>query len=249
MDTVTRRVGRKRGVGHNGNMIHQLPSTQDAWITSFDGTLRSLCTHATAAPPVWVEDVSRVQHATDAPFDAQETRLSATERAESGALMRINHVGEVCAQALYNAQALGARIWCRNEQLARHFEAAGREEGLHLAWTKQRLNDLGDRPSVLNPFWYAGAFAIGLLASRLGEATSLGFVVETERQVEAHLAGHLDRLPVNDTASRAVVAQMKADEARHANDAQKAGAAELPRAVKLVMKAAAKVMTTVAHKI
>jgi len=163
--------------------------------------------------------------------------------------MRVNHVGEVCAQALYSAQALGARVFSNNELLALHFEEAGREEGDHLAWTHQRLDELGTRPSLLNPFWYAGAFGLGLLASRLGERVSLGFVVETERQVEAHLAGHMERLPANDHASRAVVAQMKEDEARHAREAQQAGAMELPLPVKLAMKAAAKVMTTVAHRI
>ncbi len=163
--------------------------------------------------------------------------------------MRVNHVGEVCAQALYNAQALGARTFSNNETLARHFEAAGREEGDHLAWTHQRLDELGARPSLLNPLWYAGAFGLGLLASRLGERVSLGFVVETERQVEAHLAGHMERLPANDHGSRAVVAQMKEDEARHAREAQQASAMELPLPVRLAMKAAAKAMTTVAHRI
>lgn len=175
--------------------------------------------------------------------------LSPSNRELSASLMRVNHVGEVCAQALYNAQALGARVFSKNETLARHFEAAGKEEGDHLAWTQQRLDELGSRPSLLNPLWYVGAFGLGLLASRLGERVSLGFVVETERQVEAHLAGHMERLPTNDHASRAVVAQMKEDEARHAREAQQAGAMELPLPVKLVMKAAAKVMTTVAHRV
>lgn len=179
----------------------------------------------------------------------QEGQLSDTERELAGSLMRVNHVGEVCAQALYSAQAFGARVFSGNEMLARHFEAAGKEEGDHLAWTQRRLNELGSRPSLLNPLWYAGAFGLGLLASRLGERVSLGFVVETERQVEAHLAGHMERLPASDHASRAVVAQMKEDEARHAREAQQAGAMELPLPVKLAMKAAAKVMTTVAHRI
>lgn len=177
------------------------------------------------------------------------SHLSTQEAELSGALMRVNHVGEVCAQALYNSQALGARLFSANESLARHFDAAGREEGAHLAWTRERLDELGSRPSLLTPFWYAGAFGLGLLASRAGERTSLGFVVETERQVEAHLANHLARLPENDCASRAVVAQMKADEARHASEAQQAGAAELPVLVKWAMKMAAKVMTTVAHRV
>jgi 3-demethoxyubiquinol 3-hydroxylase len=175
--------------------------------------------------------------------------LSPDETHLSGALMRVNHVGEVCAQALYNAQALGARAFSGNAVLAQHFEAAGKEEGEHLAWTRQRLDELGSRPSLLNPLWYAGAFGLGLLASRMGERVSLGFVVETERQVEAHLAHHMERLPANDLASRALVARMKEDEARHAREAQHAGAVELPLPAKLAMKVAAKVMTTVAHRV
>lgn len=178
------------------------------------------------------------------------SELMDAERRESGALMRVNHVGEVCAQALYTAQALAARSGPQpNEALARQLEAAGREETDHLGWTRERLDELGSRPSLLNPLWYAGAFGIGLLAGKLGPGTSLGFVVETERQVEAHLASHMDRLPVNDHASRAIVAQMKDDEARHAREAQHAGATELPLPVKGLMRLAAKVMTTVAHRI
>lgn len=159
--------------------------------------------------------------------------------------MRVNHVGEVCAQALYTAQAAATR----NPALRRHFEQAAREETDHLAWTRARLEDLGDRPSLLNPLWYTGAFALGLLAGRLGDRVSLGFVVETERQVEAHLAGHLDRLPPADHASRAIVAQMKQDEAVHATNARSAGAMELPAPAKALMRAAARVMTTTAHYI
>lgn len=163
--------------------------------------------------------------------------------------MRVNHVGEICAQALYSAQALGTRAFDGNEPLAQKLDAAGRDETDHLAWTEARLVELQSRPSLLNPVWYAGAFGLGLLASRMGERASLGFVVETERQVEAHLATHLNRLPLNDHSSRAVVAQMKDDEARHARDAQQAGAAELPLPLKMAMKAAAKIMTTVAHRV
>jgi ubiquinone biosynthesis monooxygenase Coq7 len=163
--------------------------------------------------------------------------------------MRVNHVGEVCAQALYTSQALGARVFSNNPALARHLEAAGVEETDHLAWTSDRLRALNSRPSLLNPVWYAGAFALGLVASRMGERISLGFVVETERQVEAHLASHMNRLPATDAESLAVVAHMRDDEARHASEALQAGAAELPLPAKLAMKAAAKVMTTVAHRI
>jgi len=173
------------------------------------------------------------------------TDLRPDERRESGALMRVNHVGEVCAQALYTAQALGTN----NPALRRHFERAAQEETDHLAWTAERLDELGDRPSLLNPLWYAGAFGLGLLAARLGDRTSLGFVVETERQVEAHLESHLGRLPSGDHASRAIVAQMKDDEAAHAAQALAQGGMELPAPAKALMKAAAKVMTTTAHYI
>ena len=159
--------------------------------------------------------------------------------------MRVNHVGEVCAQALYQAQALTART----PELRRQMDQAAREETDHLAWTEQRLRELGDRTSLLNPLWYAGAFAIGLVAGRMGDAVSLGFVVETERQVEQHLAGHLDRLPVQDARSREIVAQMQVDERRHADAARDAGGVELPRLARWLMRSAARVMTTTAHRI
>lgn len=176
---------------------------------------------------------------------ADSTHLGVEERRHAAALMRVNHVGEICAQALYTAQAMATR----NDALRKSMEQAAREETDHLAWTQARLDELGSRPSFLNPLWYAGAFTIGLVAGRLGDPVSLGFVVETERQVEAHLQGHLERLPAADHASRAIVAQMKADEAAHAAHAQAAGAIELPAPVKLAMRAAAKVMTTTAHYI
>lgn len=176
---------------------------------------------------------------------AESTALSVSDKALAGALMRVNHVGEVCAQALYASQALSTR----NPVLRQQFLEASKEEGDHLAWTRERLDELGARPSLLNPLWYAGAFGMGLLAGRLGDKISLGFVAETERQVEAHLASHLERLPEGDHASRAIVAQMKDDEARHAQDAQGAGALALPAPVKALMRSAAKVMTTTAHYI
>ena len=175
----------------------------------------------------------------------QATALSLQDKARSGALMRVNHVGEVCAQALYTAQALGTR----DPVLRKHFLQASRDEGDHLAWTKDRLDELGARPSLLNPLWYAGAFGLGLVASRLGDGLSLGFVVETERQVEAHLDSHLTRLPEGDHESRAIVAQMKDDEAQHALAAQDAGALPLPAPVRALMAAAGKVMTSTAHYI
>jgi ubiquinone biosynthesis monooxygenase Coq7 len=204
----------------------------DALLTTADTALRTLFAPPRAALP------------TPQPTTPSGA-LSEEEKRLSAALMRVNHVGEVCAQALYTAQALATR----NPHLRAHFTRACVEETDHLAWTKQRLDELGSRPSLLNPLWYAGAFGIGLLAGRLGDPVSLGFVVETERQVEAHLLGHMDRLPPGDTASRAIVLQMAEDEVRHAVDAQKAGAIELPPPVKSLMKAAAKVMTTVAHHI
>jgi 3-demethoxyubiquinol 3-hydroxylase len=174
---------------------------------------------------------------------SESTHLGADERRHAAALMRVNHVGEICAQALYTAQAMATR----NEGLRLQLEKAAREETDHLAWTRGRLDELGGRPSLLNPLWYAGAFGLGLVAGRFGDPVSLGFLVETERQVEAHLQGHLDRLPAADHASRAIVAQMKDDEAGHADQALASGAAELPAAVKMAMRAAARVMTTTAH--
>ena len=172
--------------------------------------------------------------------------LSEAEKRESAALMRVNHVGEVCAQALYTAQALATR----DPALRQHFLEASAEETDHLAWTEERLRELGDRTSWLNPLWYAGAFGIGFIAGKLGgDKVSLGFVVETEKQVEAHLQSHMSKLPANDSASRAIVSHMKADEIRHAQEAQHAGASELPEPVKEAMRLAAKVMTTVAHRI
>jgi ubiquinone biosynthesis monooxygenase Coq7 len=176
---------------------------------------------------------------------AETTHLGVEEKRHAAALMRVNHVGEICAQALYTAQAMATR----NDALRAQLEQAAREETDHLAWTRARLDELGSRPSLLNPLWYAGAFGLGLVAGRLGDPVSLGFLVETERQVEAHLQSHLERLPAADHASRAIVAQMKADEAAHADQAQLAGAVELPQPVRAAMRAAAKVMTTTAHYI
>ncbi len=175
----------------------------------------------------------------------ESAELSEPDRELAGALMRVNHVGEVCAQALYSAQALATR----DPSLRRQFEQAAREETDHLAWTEERLRQLGAHQSLLNPLWYGGAFLIGLAAGRAGDAASLGFLVETERQVERHLERHLDRLPPADAASRAIVDQMRADEARHADDAQAAGAATLPAPVRWAMRAAAKVMTSTAHRV
>ncbi|MBU6513215.1 MAG: 2-polyprenyl-3-methyl-6-methoxy-1,4-benzoquinone monooxygenase, partial [Betaproteobacteria bacterium] len=174
---------------------------------------------------------------------AQAERLTAEQRALSGRLMRVNHVGEICAQALYQGQALVAR----EPALRRHFAQAARDESDHLAWCRERLQQLDSRPSLLDPLWYAGALALGALAGSFGEEISLGFVVETENQVEQHLASHLQRLPASDVESRAVVEQMKADEVQHALGAEKLGAQPLPAPVRWGMRAAARVMTGTAH--
>lgn len=171
--------------------------------------------------------------------------LDETARRHAGGLMRINHVGEVCAQALYSGQAAVARDPAVREQL---LEAAA-EEADHLAWCGERLRELGDRPSLLNPLWYGGAYAIGAVAGLVSDRLSLGFVVETERQVEAHLQGHLGKLPATDQRSRAIVTRMKEDEARHAELAQAAGGVELPSPVRGAMRFAANVMRAVAYRL
>jgi 3-demethoxyubiquinol 3-hydroxylase len=213
----------------------------DRLLISLDNALRTL---SGAVHPSRPCPVPAAPAASPVPAGA-DPALSDAERRLSGSLMRVNHVGEVCAQALYQAQALTARDPALRERMAQ----AAREEIDHLAWTQQRLDELGDRRSWLNPVWYAGAFGIGLLAGRAGDAVSLGFVVETERQVEQHLAGHLDRLPPADTASRAIVDAMKEDERRHADLAQAAGASTLPAPVRWAMRGAARVMTATAHRI
>jgi ubiquinone biosynthesis monooxygenase Coq7 len=213
----------------------QSAPTFDLWINALDQGLRAL--------------FARLPNQQDNPAlrknEYAKNSLSSQEQAAAGALMRVNHVGEVCAQALYSAQALTSPT----PLLSQHFEHARAKETDHLAWTRQRLDELGARPSLLNPLWYAGAFALGLAAGRMGDKISLGFVMETERQVEAHLQSHLDLLPPADHASRAIVAQMAQDEAAHGAAAAQLGGTELPQPVKLLMKAAAKVMTTVAYRI
>ena len=205
----------------------------DTLLTTADRALRTVFAH---------HHVSRTNPASS----IADASLTDAEKREASALMRVNHVGEVCAQALYTAQALATK----NEALRRHLQTACDEETDHLAWTEERLKQLGGRTSLLNPLWYAGAFGIGFLAAKLGgDAMSLGFVVETEKQVEAHLQSHMQRLPENDHASRAIVAQMKADEMRHAQEAQAAGATELPAPFKGLMQVAAGVMTAVAHRV
>ncbi|MBV8665620.1 MAG: 2-polyprenyl-3-methyl-6-methoxy-1,4-benzoquinone monooxygenase [Burkholderiaceae bacterium] len=202
----------------------------DLLINDFDKVLRIFGGVAAAARPSPSNGVA-------------ETALDAGEKQHSAGLMRVNHVGEVCAQALYEAQGR----FSKNAALKQHFAEAGREEEDHLAWTAQRLRDFGSRPSLLNPFWYAGAYALGAVAARLGDGVSLGFVVETENQVTEHLESHLQALPPQDAKSRAIVAQMRDDEAAHAASATAMGASKLPPPVQLAMRAMAKVMTSTAY--
>ncbi|UOD33084.1 2-polyprenyl-3-methyl-6-methoxy-1,4-benzoquinone monooxygenase [Massilia violaceinigra] len=206
--------------------IHPL----DQLIVSMDKALRVIAGVASASRP------TPAAHADDGQLDDAEQRRSA-------GLMRVNHVGEVCAQALYNSQSRFAKT----DEMRQQFAEAGREEEDHLAWTAQRLAELGSRPSLLNPLWYAGAYALGTVAAQLGDARSLGFVVETERQVEAHLNSHLDLLPAQDAKSRAIVDQMRIDEIAHGAAAQALGAVAVPAPVRGVMTAMAKVMTTTAY--
>lgn len=208
----------------------------DSLISEFDRGLRAIAgiTHATRPTP---------QPAGG--NDTAAAELTTEERRHVAGLMRVNHVGEVCAQALYQAQKLATK----RADLREAFEHAGKEEEDHLAWTAQRLSELGSRPSLLNPLWYAGAFAIGFAAGKVGDKVSLGFMAETERQVEHHLDTHLDRLPQKDLRSRAIVDQMRRDEIEHAESAVAAGGIDLPKPVRHLMRAAAKVMTTTAYYI
>jgi 3-demethoxyubiquinol 3-hydroxylase len=204
----------------------------DTLIIGFDRALRTLSGTATPARPVPGAKLP-------------ETVLEPHERRQAAGLMRVNHAGEVCAQALYSAQALVAR----DPEIRARYDRAAREEEDHLAWTQTRLAEMGDRPSLLNPLWYAGSFAIGLVAGIAGDRANLGFVVETERQVEEHLTSHMDRLPQNDAKSRAIVEQMRDDETRHGTMALEAGALPLPYPVRRAMRAAADVMRAVAYRI
>ena len=204
----------------------------DAAIIAFDHGLRTVFGRSAGTRPVPGETLP------DAPLNEQERRLSA-------ALMRVNHCGEVCAQALYQGQALASK----DVQLKQALSQAAAEEEDHLAWCEQRIAELGGRTSLLNPLWFAGSLGIGYAAGRLGDAWNLGFLKETEKQVEHHLHGHLERLSPQDERTRAIVEQMKVDEAEHAHMAETLGARELPGPVKLAMKLSAKVMTTLSHRL
>jgi ubiquinone biosynthesis monooxygenase Coq7 len=204
----------------------------DTFISAADRALRALL-----APPVAARAAPTEQ--------VPEASLSPDEKRESAALMRVNHAGEVAAQALYHAQALFAR----NAKVRNFMLFAAREETDHLAWCEARLQELGAHPSMLNPLWYAGSFGIGALAALLGDRASLGFVAETERQVEGHLKSHLDRLPSQDLRSRAIIQAMCHDEIGHGQQAQSAGAAPLPGPVRELMRRTARIMTHTSYRL
>lgn len=204
----------------------------DQFILEFDRALRTVLAPARSVRPVPGNALP------EAELDAGQKRLVV-------GLMRVNHCGEICAQALYQGQALTSRDAAIREAL----RGAAEEETEHLAWTEQRIFELGGRKSLLNPLWYLGSLTLGLAAGALGDKWNLGFLAETERQVEAHLDGHLHALPEEDGRSRAIVDQMRLDEIQHAETAVQHGAAELPVPAKVVMKAMAKVMTGIAYRI
>ena len=204
----------------------------DTVIVNFDRALRTVAGAQHAARPSPASGIA------EAPLDE-------SARADAAALMRVNHVGEICAQALYQGQALTAREPVNRRALAQ----AAIEEQDHLVWSARRIEELGGRASLLNPLWYAGSFALGAAAGALGDRWSLAFLAETEHQVEEHLAGHLRRLPAADRRTRAVVEAMRADEMKHRDSALSLGAAELPAAAKIGMRIMAKIMTTVSHRV
>lgn len=204
----------------------------DRIISEFDHTLRALAGVHEAARPNPADEIV-------------EAELDEKERAHAAGLMRVNHVGEVCAQALYQGQAITAR----DPQARAALEQAAREEHDHLAWSAERIRELDGRASLLNPLWYAGSFVMGAAAGALGDRWNLAFLAETERQVEEHLSGHLQKLPAEDRRTRALVEVMRADEAKHRDTALGLGAAELPAPVKLAMRLASKVMTTLSYRL
>ena len=205
----------------------------DRVILEFDTALRSVVGGANAHRPIPGSDAGI------------HSALDATERKHAAGLMRVNHVGEVCAQALYQSQKLVAR----NPEIQEMLDHSGQEEMDHLAWCETRLHELGSHTSYFNPLWYAGSFAIGLAAGLAGDRWSLGFVAETEKQVENHLESHLETLPKEDQRSRAIVDQMRLDEIAHGQAAKNAGGANLPEPIQKIMQAMSKVMTTTAYKI
>ena len=206
-------------------------SLLDRFITEFDVALRSLAGGAQARRAM--------------PSAENAATLDSAERAHAAGLMRVNHVGEVCAQALYQSQ----KILARSPETRAMLDHAAQEEMDHMAWCEERLSELGSHTSYLNPIWYAGSFGIGLLAGLAGDRWSLGFVAETEKQVEKHLNSHLETLPMADTRSRAIVDQMRLDEIDHGQSAWDAGGKPLPQTIKNAMEAVSKVMTTAAYKV
>ena len=202
----------------------------DSLIVNFDRALRTLCARATSVRPLPGGGL-------------EETRLDEYDKRNAAALMRVNHAGEICAQALYHGQAMTAR----NQAARRTLEHAAAQETEHLAWTEQRIDELGGRVSLLNPLLYAGSFTIGAISGLFGDKWNLGFLAETEKQVEGHLDDHLGRLPEEDRKSRAIVAQMKEDEAEHARSALAHGGAELPAPARQAMRAASRVMTNATY--
>ncbi len=212
------------------------PDTVDRFLQQADRALKFVSTDIAAQRP---NPADRLPETLKKPeLDEQERRLSA-------GLMRVNHVGEVCAQALYQAQATATN----DARLKKAFEEAARDEADHLAWTAERLEQLDAHPSLFNPLWYAGAYGLGWVAGKLGDTQSLGFLAETEKQVEAHLADHLKRLPEKDLPSRAIVETMRTEEAEHGHHAEQLGGQTPPAPVRLAMRLMSKVMTTVAHRI
>ncbi|MCF8157828.1 MAG: 2-polyprenyl-3-methyl-6-methoxy-1,4-benzoquinone monooxygenase [Burkholderiaceae bacterium] len=203
----------------------------DRFIIEFDKGLKTLAATAHSVRPYPDQNVSL------------PTELNPTEKRNAAALMRINHCGEVCAQALYNGQALTTK----NPQTVRALEQASKEETEHLAWCERRIQELGGRTSLLNPIWYVSSFTLGAIAGALGDKWNLGFLAETERQVGVHLNQHLDALPANDDKSRAILEQMKIDEAEHAATAIHLGGAELPSPIKAAMQGMSKVMTSTTY--
>jgi len=199
-------------------------------IVNFDRALRTLCARATSVRPLPGGGL-------------EETRLDEHDKRNAAALMRVNHAGEICAQALYHGQAMAAR----NQAVRRTLEHAAAQETEHLAWTGQRIDELGGKVSLLNPLLYAGSFTIGAISGLFGDKWNLGFLAETEKQVEGHLDDHLGRLPEEDRKSRAIVAQMKEDEAEHARSALAHGGAELPAPARQAMRAASRVMTNATY--
>ncbi|HMV17790.1 MAG TPA: 2-polyprenyl-3-methyl-6-methoxy-1,4-benzoquinone monooxygenase [Zoogloea sp.] len=202
----------------------------DQLILGFDRALQTVFASASTVRPTPGEDLP-------------ETELSDAERRHAAALMRINHCGEICAQALYQGQALMSD----NDGIRRALESAAQEETEHLAWTERRIAELGGRKSLLNPLWYGGSLAIGMAAAKIGDGFNLGFLAETERQVEAHLKSHLDDLPQKDGRTRAIIEQMKTDEVAHAETAVRLGAVPLPPPVRGAMKLMSRVMTRTAY--